>query len=125
MHRSWTLVVCLSLFLHAIVAPAHALAAGGAGDGPDAAAEEPGSEAVDQVAIDYLQLISEVMDEETDEWDERWQDGQFNVLPASMMSQGFADTVHCFEPEPEDPNGKSVTSRCTGSRTIFSFNGLF
>ena len=51
---------------------------------------------VDRTALNYLLHISETAQQSSSE---RWQDGQLNLLPDSMMSEGFADTVQCFIPE--------------------------
>ncbi len=65
--------------------------------------------AVDEAALEYLQYISDVIDESpTDQWQGRWQDGQLNILPDSMMGEGFADTVHCFKPEDQPGQSSNI-----------------
>ena len=51
---------------------------------------------VDRTGLDYLLYISKRVQQSSSE---RWQDGQLNVLPDSMMNEGFADVVQCFTPE--------------------------
>lgn len=93
----WTLALCLSVALHATTVTAQT------GDDPGTT-EDP--YAVDQTVMEYLDYIAKPMEEETEQWQDRWLDGQFNVLPDSMVKEGFANTIHCFKPEEGNPTGQ-------------------